>query len=238
MEKLLHEKTTNTVIHAAGFLNFNSNEINDLKKFITTTNHIIVNLHLQYTDQNLTWESLFPEWIDEDEFDPNSCPSLPIIRVPIVQIQHQKRLDFIAVKLPCKNDSNWSRDIARFHLQIAAAHLAVSVKGNRSVHLMFVTDCFPIPNLFLCDELVTRQGNVWLYKPNLNVMREKLQLPQGSCQLALPLRDTGIIYMIMMIFIFHIQLLVFSQCIVKLKSIITFMFLDYQTQKYDKILVG
>ncbi|KAM3756472.1 hypothetical protein ACB098_02G114100 [Castanea mollissima] len=104
------------------------------------------------------------------------------------------RLDLIAVKLPCRNEGNWSRDVARLHLQLAAAGLAASAKGFYPVHLLFVTSCFPIPNLFTCKDLVAREGNAWLYKPRLNALREKVQLPVGSCELALPLRGNEMVY--------------------------------------------
>lgn len=59
------------------------------------------------------------------------------------------------------------------------------------MRVLLVTDCFPTPNLFTCKELVVREGDVWLYEPNLNMLREKLQLPVGSCELAVPLKAKG-----------------------------------------------
>ncbi|GFY87543.1 plant glycogenin-like starch initiation protein 1 [Actinidia rufa] len=41
----------------------------------------------------------------------------------------RKQLDLIAVKLPCRDEGNWSRDVARLHLQRAAAQLAASAEG-------------------------------------------------------------------------------------------------------------
>lgn len=146
--------------------------------------HIV--LQLDFADKNMTWDSLYPEWIDEEEEeDVPICPTLSKLKSP------GKRLDLIVVKLPCRNEGNWSRDVARLHLQLAAAGLAGSSKGYNPVHLLFVTKCFPIPNLFTCKELVAREGNAWLYKPNLNVLREKVQLPVGSCELSLPLSGKG-----------------------------------------------
>lgn len=131
-------------------------------------------------------DSLYPEWIDEEQEDEvPSCPNIPRLQVP------RKRLDLIVVKLPCRDEGNWSRDVARLHLQLAAAELAASAKGYYPVHLLFVTKCFPIPNLFTCKELVVREGNSWLYTPNLDVLRQKLQLPVGSCELALPFKAIG-----------------------------------------------
>ncbi|KAG9142250.1 hypothetical protein Leryth_007695 [Lithospermum erythrorhizon] len=167
-------------IHGIGLLNFNKSEINQWNNLTPNANLTI--LHLDYAEKNLTWESLYPEWIDEEqEEDVPSCPTLPKVEIP------RKRLDLIVVKLPCRNEGNWSRDIARLHLQLATGNLAASAKGNHKVHVLFITKCFPIPNLFKCNELVVRKGNVWLYRPDLDVLREKLQLPVGSCELALPL---------------------------------------------------
>lgn len=171
-------------IQGIGILNFNKTEINTWKEFFPSAKY--VNLQLDYAEKNVTWDSLYPEWIDEEQEDEvPSCPSLPKLEVP------RKRLDLIVVKLPCRNEANWSRDVGRLHLQLAAAGLAASAKGYYQVQLLFVTNCFPLPNLFTCKELVVRKGSVWMYKPNLNVLREKLQLPVGSCELALPLKARG-----------------------------------------------
>ncbi|KAJ6419294.1 hypothetical protein OIU84_029413 [Salix udensis] len=170
-----------------GLLNFNNSEVHHWNQLMPDATHI--NIQLDYADKNMTWDSLYPEWIDEEqEKDVPVCPSLPKPDTP------RKRLDLIAVKLPCRNEWNWSRDVARLHLQVAAANLAASAKGFYPVHLLFITGRFPIPNLFTCKELVVREGNVWLYKPDVNVLRQKLHLPIGSCELALPLRDKARAY--------------------------------------------
>ncbi|CAO2831057.1 unnamed protein product [Amaranthus hypochondriacus] len=177
------DKLNEKEYHSIGLLNLDKNEIKVWNQMIPELEQTVLNL--DYADENITWESLYPEWIDEEEEeDVPICPTLPKPEPP------RKRLDLIVVKLPCRVDrSNWSRDVARLHLQLAAAQLTTSAKGNYPVHLLFITKCFPIPNLFPCKELVKHEGSAWLYKPNLNVLREKLQLPVGSCELALPLKD-------------------------------------------------
>lgn len=171
--------------HGVGLLNFNDSEIDHWKKLIPEAEHVV--LHLNYASSNITWNVLYPEWIDEEEeYEFPTCPTLPRIQVP-----GKPRLDLIAVKLPCNKSGCWLRDVARLHLQIEAARLAASSKGNHPVHVLLVTDCFPIPNLFTCKELIQREGNAWLYEPNLNTLREKLQLPIGSCELAVPLKAKG-----------------------------------------------
>ncbi|KAJ6682758.1 UDP-GLUCURONATE:XYLAN ALPHA-GLUCURONOSYLTRANSFERASE 1 [Salix koriyanagi] len=170
-----------------GLLNFNNSEISYWKHLMPDATHVA--LQLDYADRNMTWDSLYPEWIDEEqEKEVPVCPSLPKPETL------RKRLDLIAVKLPCRNEVNWSRDVARLHLQLAAANLAASAKGLYPIHLLFITERFPIPNLFTCKELVVREGNVWLYKPDVNVLRDKLQLPVGSCELSLPLQDRERVY--------------------------------------------
>ncbi|ONK56531.1 uncharacterized protein A4U43_C10F9760 [Asparagus officinalis] len=166
-----------------GLLNFNLTEVNYWQQLLPRAHSSVV--RLEYAKKNLTWEDLYPEWIDEEEeSEVPTCPSLP---EPVSALGVQ--FDLVAVKLPCNRTAmNWSRDIARFHLQLVAAKLAAaSGEGLYKAHVLFVTDCFPIPNLFSCKNLVIREGNTWLYRPDLSVLREKLQLPIGSCQLAVPL---------------------------------------------------
>ncbi|PIA41793.1 hypothetical protein AQUCO_02200310v1 [Aquilegia coerulea] len=171
-----------------GLLNFNNTEIDQWKHVIQGAEHIV--LQLDHVRNDVTWESLYPEWIDEEEeFEVPACPSLPELKVP-----QKVRFHVVAVKLPCHKSENWSRDVSRLHLQLAAARLAASVKGHNTIHVLFVTDCFPTANLFTCKDLVVREGNAWLYKPQLNTLRGKLQLPVGSCELAVPLKANGRVY--------------------------------------------
>ncbi|OVA01512.1 Glycosyl transferase [Macleaya cordata] len=172
-----------------GLLNFNESEINRWKKEVPSAKHVV--LHLDSARNDLTWESLYPEWIDEEEeSEVPICPSLP--KPKNLENSH---INLIAVKLPChRSSANWSRDVARLHLQLAAAMIAASAKKDHPVHMLFVTDCFPIPNLFTCKELVIREGNAWMYKPNLITLREKLRLPVGSCELAVPLESKERVY--------------------------------------------
>jgi len=168
-----------------GLLNFNDSENDHWKELIPEAEHVI--LSLDYVSSNITWEVLYPEWIDEEEeYEFPTCPALPRIQVP-----GKPRLDLIAVKLPCHKSGRWSRDVARLHLQIEAARLAASSKGYHPVRVLLVTDCLPIPNLFTCKDLIQHEGSAWLYEPNLNRLRDKLQLPIGSCELAVPMKAKG-----------------------------------------------
>lgn len=168
-----------------GLLNFNESEIDNWKQLLPDIEHVV--LRLDHVAEEVTWESIYPEWIDEEEeFEVPTCPLLPKLKVP-----GKPRLDFIAVKLPCNKSGRWSRDVARLHLQLAAANLAASAKSYHPVRLLLVTDCFPTPNLFTCKDRILHEGNLWLYQPNLNTLREKIQLPVGSCELTVPLKAKG-----------------------------------------------
>lgn len=185
ISKVIEKLDDRNEYQGVGLLNFNDKENDDWKQLLPDAEHIV--LHLDHVLNNITWESLYPEWIDEEEeFEVPSCPSLPRLPVP-----GKPRIDLIAVKLPCNKSGDWARDVARLHLQLAAARLAATAKSYHPVRVLLVTECFPIPNLFTCKELVAREGNIWLYEPNLNTMRGKLQLPVGSCELSVPLQAKG-----------------------------------------------
>ncbi|KAF6173071.1 hypothetical protein GIB67_009991 [Kingdonia uniflora] len=169
-----------------GLLNFNYTEVDYWKHLIPDADHVI--LHLNYVRNNLTWESLYPEWIDEEE--ESEIPVYPSLSTP--KVLKNTHIDVIAVKRPCQKSKNWSHDVARLHLQLAAARLTASVRGyHHSAHVLFVTDCFPNPNVFTYKGLVEHKGNAWLYKPNLSTLRKKLRLPVRSCELAVPLKAKG-----------------------------------------------
>ncbi|KAF7816748.1 putative UDP-glucuronate:xylan alpha-glucuronosyltransferase 3 isoform X1 [Senna tora] len=179
--KVLVKLIDRKAYQGVGLLNFNDSEVDHWKQLIPEAQHIVLDLH--YASSNITWDILYPEWIDEEEeLAVPTCPALPKIQVP-----NTPRLDLIAVKLPCNKTGSWSRDVARLHLQLEAARVAAASKGYHPLHLLLVTDCLPIPNLFTCKELIQREGSAWLYEPNLNTLRDKLQLPVGSCELAVPL---------------------------------------------------
>lgn len=182
ISEVIEKLTDQNEYQGIALLNFNGSEIEQWSQFIPEIEHVILNL--DHASNNITWESLYPEWIDEEEeFEVPTCPKVPKLQVP-----GKPRLDLIAVKLPCNKSGDWSRDVARLHLQLSAARLAATARGYHPVRVLLVTDCFPTPNLFTCKELVVREGDVWLYEPNLNMLREKLQLPVGSCELAVPLK--------------------------------------------------
>ncbi|KAK8959338.1 putative UDP-glucuronate:xylan alpha-glucuronosyltransferase 3 [Platanthera guangdongensis] len=169
-----------------GLVNFNSTEIKHWEKLFPIAKFLKV--PLDNAGKDLTWADLYPEWIDEEEeSNVPHCRNLPVPKVP-----RGSQFHMVAVKLPCDKTGNWTRDIARLHLQHAAAKLSAdSEAGHHRTHVLLVTDCLPIPNLFSCKNLVARKGSNWLYRPDMEVLKQKLQLQIGSCELSLPLKRTG-----------------------------------------------
>ncbi|KAI3908886.1 hypothetical protein MKW92_000469 [Papaver armeniacum] len=80
---------------------------------VPTAKHVI--LHLDVAGKDVTWESMYPEWIDEEEeSEVRICPS-----PPRPKNYKNSDIDHIAVKLPCRKSAhNWSRDVVRLHLQL------------------------------------------------------------------------------------------------------------------------
>lgn len=186
--KVIKESGYRSADSKVGLLNFNGTEVNSWRQLLPTSEFVVVDLNS--VDASLRWEDLYPEWIDEEEeFEVPKCPSLPEPRVTPTDVQ----LDLIAVKLPCNSSGGWSRDVVRLHLQLAAAKLAASASAGalHGPQVLFLTDCFPLPNLFRCKDLVAREGSLWLYRPSLPTLRESVELPVGSCTLSVPLKADG-----------------------------------------------
>ncbi|KAL5218910.1 hypothetical protein ABZP36_019594 [Zizania latifolia] len=142
------------------------------------------------------WSDLFPEWIDEEEDDEGpSCPELPM-----PDFSRYTDVDVVVASLPCNRSSStdkpWNRDVFRLQVHLVAAHMAAR-KGRRAggadgrVRVVLRSECEPMMDLFRCDDVVGRDGEWWMYRVDVERLEEKLRLPVGSCNLALPLWGRG-----------------------------------------------
>ncbi|KAJ8763236.1 hypothetical protein K2173_026137 [Erythroxylum novogranatense] len=151
-----------------------------------------VPIHFERVPKLLKWEDLFPEWIDEEE--KNKVPSCPEIPMPDFKIYG--KMDMIVAKLPCKYpEEGWNREVFRLQVHLIAAKLAVE-KGKRDGKLrtkvLLRSKCRPMMELFRCDDLVRREGEWWLFEPEVARLEHKISLPVGSCKLSLPIWSRGI----------------------------------------------
>lgn len=140
------------------------------------------------------WSDLYPEWIDEEEED--RVPSCPEIPMPDFA-RHDGQVDVVVAALPCNRTAKgWNRDVFRLQVHLVVAQVAAR-KGRRDrrgrVRVVLRSECDPMMDLFRCDEAVGRDGDWWMYSVDVPRLEEKLRLPVGSCNLALPLwGPTGI----------------------------------------------
>lgn len=168
-------------IARVGLLNFDASEVARWTSTLPAAD--VRAVRLAPAADAVTWRALYPDWIDE-ESNRSSCPSLPD---PDAAPHHN--YDLVAVKLPCRGQG-WSRDVRRLHLQLSAAKLTLHGNGSSSkagmVLILSESGCLPVPNLFPCKHLLARRGHAFLYRPEATYLRHRLNLPVGSCQLAVP----------------------------------------------------
>lgn len=138
------------------------------------------------------WSDLFPEWIDEEEDDEGpSCPELPMPD----WARYGGDVDVVVASLPCNRSApGWNRDVFRLQVHLVAAQVAAR-KGRRdgagAVRVVLRSQCEPMMDLFRCDEEVGREGDWYMYRVDVPRLEEKLRLPVGSCNLAMPLWGSG-----------------------------------------------
>lgn len=79
--KITEKLTGEDELEGIGLVNFNKTELAQWEHLIPEATHVV--LPLEYAARNVTWESLYPQWIDEEEeTQVPVCPSLPSLRSP------------------------------------------------------------------------------------------------------------------------------------------------------------
>ncbi|XP_060199457.1 UDP-glucuronate:xylan alpha-glucuronosyltransferase 2 isoform X1 [Lycium barbarum] len=148
----------------------------------------IIKVNFEKVSDLLEWKDLFPEWIDEEEeMDGNECPE-----IPMPDFNNYSYMDIIVVKLPCNYpEEGWGKDVYRLQVNLVAANLVVK-RGKRDLKngkmkLIFLSKCRPMVDMFRCEELKKKEGDWWYYKTDMEKLAQKVSLPIGSCNLALPL---------------------------------------------------
>ncbi|KAJ7958149.1 Hexosyltransferase [Quillaja saponaria] len=149
-------------------------------------------INFDRVSKSFNWTDLFPEYIDEEEEDDGmSCPEIAMPDFTMME-----NMDIIVAKLPCKYpEEGWGREVFRVQVHLIVANLAVK-KGKRDwnwkTKVVLFSKCRPMMELFRCDDLVRQEGYWWYYEPQIKRLEQKVELPVGSCKLALPLWGQGI----------------------------------------------
>ncbi|KAE8675381.1 putative UDP-glucuronate:xylan alpha-glucuronosyltransferase 5 [Hibiscus syriacus] len=171
-----------------GLVNFNEEEESQLKVhghgLIVSTVHV----HFDRVSKVRKWEDFFPVWIDEDpDSSPPTCPEIPMPR----PMEEYRDLNVMVARVPCEG---WTveagmRDVFRLQVNLVVANLLVR-SGRATRYVVFVGDCGPMPEIFRCDDLLRKEGDHWVYKPELRRLKQKVHMPFGTCQIAYPFGKT------------------------------------------------
>ncbi|KAJ4968176.1 hypothetical protein NE237_014877 [Protea cynaroides] len=148
--------------------------------------------------EEIQWEDLFPEWIDEDEkWGPTSCPEIPMPRLE----DYEDQFDVVVANIPCGNGMHKQgqglRNVFRLQVNLVVANVVVRSgrryydDEDRTVYVVFIGSCGPMWEIFRCDDLLIHEGNSWIYRPDLRRLLQKVLMPVGSCKLALPYQIQG-----------------------------------------------
>lgn len=150
-------------------------------------------IEFERVSDNFEWKDLFPEWIDEEEENEGtSCPEIPMPDFSLYE-----EVDVVVARLPCRRpEEGWSRDVFRLQVHLIVANMAVRRgrrDGNGKVRVVVESECRPMMEILRCDDLVAREGRWWMFEVEGVRLEEMVALPVGSCKLALPLWDEGML---------------------------------------------
>ncbi|KAJ4969108.1 hypothetical protein NE237_015809 [Protea cynaroides] len=147
--------------------------------------------------EKVRWEDLFPEWINEERWPLPRCPE-----IPMPAFEEHGELDMVVSRIPCGSGEKRKgvRDVLRLQVNLVVANLVARIGGrkredggvgNRPVYAVFIGACGPMWEIFRCDDLFRHEGDLWIFKPDLQRLKHKVQMPVGTCRLALPYVKQG-----------------------------------------------
>ncbi|CAL0311228.1 unnamed protein product [Lupinus luteus] len=99
-------------------------------------------------------------------------------------------VNVIVAKVPCGGKEN--RDLFRLQVNLVVANLAVKSgwvtdfedHNTRKVYVVFVGSCGAMIEIFRCDDLLMKEGEYWVYVPDLKRLKHQILMPIGSCKIA------------------------------------------------------
>ncbi|XP_071701049.1 putative UDP-glucuronate:xylan alpha-glucuronosyltransferase 4 [Rutidosis leptorrhynchoides] len=140
----------------------------------------LITINFQKVDKNSKWEDLFPEWVDEDgKYGPMKCPNIPMPN-------SYDKVDVVVARVP-----EGVRDVFRLQVNLVVANVLVNSglgKGGeyKEVYVVFIGWSRPMWEIFRCDDIIWEESEYMIYKPDLKRLKEKVNLPVGSCMISSP----------------------------------------------------
>ncbi|XP_042517020.1 putative UDP-glucuronate:xylan alpha-glucuronosyltransferase 5 [Macadamia integrifolia] len=193
---LVHEVLKDKEITNIGLVNFTEEEREEWDPLGETSL-----ISFDPVKEEVRWEDLFPEWINEERWPLPRCPEIPI--PPAAAFDGE--LDMVVSRVPCGSfeEKKGVRDVKRLQVNLVVANLVVrngmrrdaatggGGGGYRPVYAVFIGSCEPMWEIFRCDDLLRHEGELWIYKPELQKLKEKVEMPVGTCRLAIPYVKQG-----------------------------------------------
>ncbi|KAK4485512.1 hypothetical protein RD792_008154 [Penstemon davidsonii] len=142
----------------------------------------MLKIHFDHVEEHIRWSDLFPERIDE--ILPSKCPHIPMPR-----FQDYQELDVVIASVShYECGVGGLRNIFRLQINLVVANLLVRSgrKDNAPLFVVFLGSCGPMWEIFRCDDLLWNEEDIWVYKPELKMIKQKVLMPMGSCQFVPP----------------------------------------------------
>ncbi|GER33777.1 plant glycogenin-like starch initiation protein [Striga asiatica] len=124
-------------------------------------------------EKYIKWSELFPVWINESSH--SGCP-----RIPMPEFGDYREVDVVVARVPSEE------------VDLVVANLLVRSgrKDDGPVFAVFIGSGGPMWEIFRCEDLLWNVGDTWVYKPDLERIKQKVTMPVGSCQISHPITQS------------------------------------------------
>ncbi|KAL8489398.1 hypothetical protein ACS0TY_025341 [Phlomoides rotata] len=145
------------------------------------TKAMMVDVHFERVGEYIQWSDLAPERVYEN----STCPD-----IPMPEFENYKDLDVVIARVPhsIDDEDGGLKDVFRLQVNLVVANLLVRSgrKGSGPLMAVFVKSLEPMWEIFRCDDLFWNEGNTWIYKPEMTMIKKLALMPVGPCQFVPP----------------------------------------------------
>ncbi|GFP81406.1 putative UDP-glucuronate:xylan alpha-glucuronosyltransferase 4 [Phtheirospermum japonicum] len=100
-------------------------------------------------------------------------------------------LDVVVADISCEEARTTHLNLAVANLLVKCGRKDINGVDNGELLAVFMGSCGPMWEIFRCEDLLWHEGNLWIYRPDLEKLKQKVLMPVGSCQLAPPLPQSS-----------------------------------------------